>query len=412
MKRLLDKYAAKMVAAGLVEPGAPLLCGLDAETVWNRADPLCGKLEQVLGGLEVNSLLYAVPAEPYRSLLGFEAARALKEGNGAAGATGVIRPEDGETRTFLHDVPAVGGFEPGAVIAALKRRKGVVILDETGSAVLTWGTVSPEQAFVTFSSICFTCFVKFFGDYLEACRAGAAGVEQQRVFAAAFTRTPPPAEEPPELRRGPFESAAEVRRAIAEAGRAVVEYRLVDSFFGNVSFRFRETLYISRTASSLDELDDELDPCPLDGSSCAGITASSELSAHLEIVKTSDRRAVLHGHPKFTVILSLLCDKKADCAFAGRCHLECPEERFLKEEVPVVPGEVGTGPHGLCRTLPPALRGRRAVAVRGHGLFTVGREDFNGAFAELLAVERFCREEYLRLVEAAAGAADKQGGNG
>jgi len=53
-----------------------------------------------------------------------------------------------------------------------------------------------------------------------------------------------------------------------------------------------------------------------------------------------------------------------------------------------VGGEVGIGPHGLCNTLPPAMEGRRGVIVYGHGLFTVGRDDFNEAFTNLLAVER------------------------
>jgi len=34
----------------------------------------------------------------------------------------------------------------------------------------------------------------------------------------------------------------------------------------------------------------------------------------------------------------------------------------------------------------------------GYGLFTVGQDDFNEAFTNLLAVERMCREEYFRRV--------------
>ena len=38
MKELVDKYAGKLVAAGLAEPDAPLIGGLDADLVWNRHD--------------------------------------------------------------------------------------------------------------------------------------------------------------------------------------------------------------------------------------------------------------------------------------------------------------------------------------------------------------------------------------
>jgi ribulose-5-phosphate 4-epimerase/fuculose-1-phosphate aldolase len=179
---------------------------------------------------------------------------------------------------------------------------------------------------------------------------------------------------------------------MCEAGRYTVEYRLVDSFFGNISYLLDDVLYISQTGSSLDELEACIDPCPLDGSSCAAITASSEFTAHREIVTTTGMRAVLHGHPKFAAILSMDC-RKQDCEHAGRCHTSCPEKRFV-EDVPIVPGEVGTGRFGLCNTLPPAMAGHRGVIVYGHGLFTVGRHDFTDAFTHLLDIERMCRETY------------------
>ncbi len=170
----------------------------------------------------------------------------------------------------------------------------------------------------------------------------------------------------------------------------------MDSYFGNISYRLGDTIYISQTGSSLDELAGCIDPCPMDGSSSAGITASSELTAHSEIYRRTDNRAVLHGHPKFSVILSMDCDEQA-CPDRGRCHIKCAKKRYIND-IPVVPGEVGTGPTGLCHTLPPAIRGRRGAIVWGHGLFTVGRNDFNEAFQHLLAIENMCREEYFRRV--------------
>ena len=63
-----------------------------------------------------------------------------------------------------------------------------------------------------------------------------------------------------------------------EAGHQTVAYRLVDSYFGNISCRLGDTVYISQTGSSLDALAGCIDPCPLDDSSCAGITAWREIS--------------------------------------------------------------------------------------------------------------------------------------
>jgi len=126
------------------------------------------------------------------------------------------------------------------------------------------------------------------------------------------------------------------------------------------------------------------------------VTASSEYSAHKEIYLRGGSRAILHGHPKFSVIMSMLCDKK-DCENRGQCHIKCTRERFIND-IPVVPGEVGTGRYGLCNTLPPAVTGRRGAIVYGHGLFTTGQHDFHEAFSRLLDIELMCIDEYEGLV--------------
>ena len=384
MKKLLEKYSAKMVSAGLAESGNPLLGGLDAELEWNREDSAIPVLEEVFSGLSINSLLFSLPAEPYRSIIEFL----------ASGDVQSIQPEDSETRTFMHDLPVIRDFRPDLIIEKLRKRKSVIV---SGKGIITWGTVSPEQAFIFYSSVCFACFVKFFSDYLRDSRRGAVSIEHERVFRNAVKYLDDYPEKPPVLMSGPLRNREDVYRAVAQAGRLTVDHRLVDSFFGNVSFKWGDTLFISQTTSSLDELEGCIDPCPLDGSACTSITASSEFSAHMGILRLTGMSAILHGHPRFSVIMSMHCEKE-DCEFRGSCHIRCPQKRFIGD-IPIVPGEVGTGPHGLCNTLPPAMRNRRGVIVWGHGLFTVSEDDFNGAFRNLLSIERMCREEYFRLLE-------------
>ena len=380
MRQLVDKYARKLAEAGLCAPGTPVIGGLDAELVWNRPDPACAEMEKVFAGLNINSLLFAEPAEPYRSIIRYLARR----------AGGAIQPSDCETRTMLHDLPVVENFEAGAIVRALKQRKSVIIPER---GMVTWGTVSPEQAFIFFSSVCFACFVKFFADALADSRAGRLSREQRDIIEKTVPLLDPFPDTPPPLMSAPLKDEDAVYSAVIEAGRVTVERHLVDSFCGNVSYRYGDTLYISQTGSSLDELEGCIDPCPLDGSSCAGITASSELGAHRQIVLNTGMNAVLHGHPKFSVILSMDCEKKG-CPLDGQCHIRCADPRFI-EDIPIVPGEVGAGPFGLCNTLPPAMQGRRGVIVYGHGLFTVAKNDFNTAFANLLDIERRCREIYF-----------------
>ena len=384
MKKLLEKYSAKMVSAGLAESGSPLLGGLDAELEWNREDPAIPVLEEVFGGLSINSLLFSLPAEPYRSIIDYL----------VSGDVHSIQPEDSETRTFMHDLPVIRDFRSDLIIEKLRKRKSVIV---RGKGIVTWGTVSPEQAFIFYSSVCFACFVKFFSDYLRDSRRGCVSNEQERVFRNALLNLDKYPDAPPVLMSGPFLNREDVYRAVAQAGRLTVEHRLVDSFFGNVSLRWGDTLFISQTTSSLDELEGCIDPCPLDGSACTSITASSEFSAHMGILRLTGMNAILHGHPKFSVIMSMNCEKE-NCEFRGSCHIRCPEKRFISD-IPIVPGEVGTGPYGLCNTLPPAMQNNRGVIVWGHGLFTVSGEDFNGAFSDLLAIERMCREEYFRQIQ-------------
>lgn len=383
MDALIQKYAGKLVEQGLAEPGAPVVGGLDAELLWSRPAKETGVLKDVFAGLNINSLVYTPLAEPFASILEF-----LCRTNEDA-----IYPVDCETRTFLHDLPIRREFSADAIVGALKGRKSVIL---PGHGVVTFGTVSPEQAFVVLSSVCFATYVKFALDCLTKARLGVLTDPERELLARVLDATPVPTDIAPGLMEGPFTSSGDVIKAICEVGRYTVDYRLVDSFFGNVSCRLEDTLFISQTGASLDEMEGCIDPCKLDGSSCAAVTASSELTAHREVILRTGAACLLHGHPKFSVILSMACEKE-NCQNRGECHIRCSEERFL-DDIPIVPGEVGTGPRGLCNTLPKAMEGRRGVIVYGHGLFTVGQTDFRDAFANLVQVERDCRDRFVEMV--------------
>ncbi len=389
MEKLVKKYADKLVAHRLCEKNMPVLGSLDAELIWNRCDPACTILEEVVNNLNINSILFARPAEPYASILDYLAGDTPKNDS-------TIYPIDTETRTFLHDIPVSESFTTKHITEALKKRKSVVI---PGHGIITYGTVSPEQAFVTYSSVCFSLFVKFFIDYLYAVNAGEPGKKQTQVFKKAIThhkKNIHDKESSLRLKEGPFKNKEEVLEAIIEAGKHTVDYRMVDSFFGNVSYKLEDTIYITQTGSSLDELRGCIDSCPMNESSCAGITASSELTAHQSIYQRTNIKAILHGHPKFCVIMSLFCEKP-DCSMKGLCHIKCPTKRSI-QDIPIVPGEVGTGPYGLCHTLPLAIKDKRGVIVFGHGLFTTGKRDFSDAFNNLIEIENMCLREYLKKI--------------
>ena len=56
MIELITKYTGKMINAGLADN--PLVCGLDDELYWNRADESIPVLNKGLEGMNINSLVY------------------------------------------------------------------------------------------------------------------------------------------------------------------------------------------------------------------------------------------------------------------------------------------------------------------------------------------------------------------
>lgn len=383
MEKLVKKYVGKIVAQRLADPENILLGGLDAELFWNHNDENIFMLERVFSGLNINSLLYCTPREPYASIIKYLSTT----------CNDAIFPKDSETRTFLHDLPIAKAHTAEAIVHHLKRRKCVLL---PGGQVASFGTVSPEEAFVTFSSVCFACYVKFMSDCLETVRKKGSLSEAEPVLKKTLDVLSFPPKIAPQLMSGPLDTEEKIYTAICEAGRHTVEHHLVDSHFGNVSALWNDTLYISQTGSSLEELESCIDPCPLDGSSSAGITASSELTAHTRIYEKNEADFILHGHPRFCAILSLDCEVE-DCAHKGSCHTRCEKERFVGD-IPIVPGEVGTGKFGLCNTVPNAMVGKRGVIVFGHGLFTPSKGDFQQALQNTFAIERMCMEEFIRRV--------------
>ncbi len=381
---MFDFFENQLVRGGLVESGEPLMGFLDADLLWNKKSSYCETLEKIFDSISINSILFSKPAEPYWTVIEYLAKI----------SDGIIYPQDCETRTFLHDLPVGDKLEVESIVLKLKNRKSVIIPQK---GIITYGTVSLEQAFVTFSSVCFASFVKFFSDYLAKVRKNCVEPDLQKTFEKVVKFLREETEFEMDLMTAPLDSEEKIHLAMDEAGKKTVSHKLVDSFFGNISFKKDDTLYISQTGSSLDHLAGAIDPCVLDGSSCASITASSELVAHVGVVEKTGHNAILHGHPKFCVILSMDCQQE-NCENHGECHLRCSKKREVCN-IPIVPGEVGTGKYGLCNTVPNAIINKPGVIVYGHGLFTTAENDFNIAFKNLLEIENGCRREYFRLIK-------------
>lgn len=300
-----------------------------------------------------------------------------------------IIPTDTETRTFLHDIPFIRqselSAEPIPLLAdLLGKRKGVMV---EGLGIIATGQITLEQAYINASSLFHAIFVKYLLDLLrdgfmsQKERDDFTCFEQNWLKSLAYP-------EPPS-RTGPLSDPVEIYTAMANAGSKTVQSRLVDSSFGNISCKSGETIYISQTGASLDALEGCIDPVPLDDSSTCGITASSELLAHRLIYEQTGEGVILHGHPKFSIIMSMVCD--IDSCAQQDCWQNCQEMRSCRG-IRIVAGEIGAG--GLAEKVSPVISQTGKVIVFGHGVFTFG-QDFREAFDELRQTEEACMNEYF-----------------
>ncbi len=384
MHAQLEKYAQKLISDRSGLPGRIAVAVKDDELISFGESELAVIATGVLERLNALSLVAASPSLPFADFL------VKRAGTDCA----CIEPQDTETRTYLHDIPFIRRGELAAdpaeqIAQLLGNRKGVIV---EGLGIFASGGVTVEQAYINYSSVFHSTFVKYLQDIL--CN-GFSLPEERRAADTFFAEwLQPLTAEGLTFHEGPLEKAEVILGEIANVGRYTVERGLVDSFFGNISCRTDKLIYISQTAASLDALAGCIDPVPFDNSSTVGITASSELAAHRRIFETSDAKVILHGHPKFSVVMSMLCERH-DCTITD-CWRDCQKVRFLGG-TPVVAGEIGAG--GLAKRVPPVIAGPGRAIVYGHGVFTIGRQGFGEAFQSLVEVENWCRDEYLRLLE-------------
>jgi len=379
------KYTAKLVSDQSAQTGRIAFAAQDDVIVSDGEPTLASLAEAVISRLDCLAVAIATPSLPFADYLIQRAARHEH----------VIIPRDTETRTFLHDIPIVRTFEitsdPAETFARLLgNRKGIVV---EGIGIIAAGALTVEQSYINLSSVFHSTYIKYLEDLLE----NGFILPGERDSFDRFRRELliPLSSEGLEFRDGPFLEKEVILEEMNRVGRYTVQRHLVDSFFGNISYSSEKLIYISQTASSLDELAGCIDPVPFENSSTVGITASSELVAHRSVFEMTDCRAILHGHPRFAVVMSMMCSEKESCHVTD-CWKECSKVRFLGD-TPVVAGEIGAG--GIAKNVPPVIGRTGSAIVYGHGVFSIGMTGFREAFQALVDVENWCRSEYFRLID-------------
>ncbi|MCD6203511.1 MAG: aldolase [Methanophagales archaeon] len=177
-------------------------------------------------------------------------------------------------------------------------------------------------------------------------------------------------------------------RELIKYGKKMVDAGLVHSHFGNVSKRVGDYMLISTTGSMLDELEGQIISVPIDPATPdeLDVIASSEVNVHRAIYKHTSALAILHGHSRYAVALSMLYEPDEQIV------PEDSESIYLLHEIPIVSG--GIGSDELASNAASALRDHKAVIARGHGTFARGAT-VDEAFVILSSVEHACMVKYL-----------------
>ncbi len=381
----IAKYTAKLISDGSATAGQIAFAAQDDIMISAGEPTLASLAESVLSRLNCLALAVAAPSVTFADFLILRADSHERE----------IVPRDTETRTFLHDIPILRKNDIGAdaseiIATLLGNRKGIVV---EGVGIIAAGALTVEQAYINWSSVFHSTYIKYLEDLLE--NGFMLPGEKDAFDHFRSELLVPLSADGLEFRQGPFSEKKVILDEIARVGRYTVQRRLVDSFFGNISYSNGSLIYISQTASSLDELPGCIDPVPFENNSTVGITASSELVAHRSIFEQTACRAILHGHPRFAVVMSMICAEKESCHVTD-CWKDCTKVRFLGT-TPVVAGEIGAG--GIARNVPPVIGITGSAIVYGHGIFSIGMTDFREAFEALVNIENWCRVEYFRRLD-------------
>ncbi len=175
-------------------------------------------------------------------------------------------------------------------------------------------------------------------------------------------------------------------REFNKFGKKLVQYGLTHSHFGNMSVRVGDKMFITRSGSMLDELDEnQVVEVHLHKPTSFDIIASSELIVHREIYKNTSALAIIHAHSPFAIILSLLIDEKEIIPMDS-------ESIYFLHEIPIITGKVGSTE--LAHNAADALKDHKAVIIKGHGTIAIGKI-LEEAYVHTCCVEHACKVKYF-----------------
>ncbi len=182
-----------------------------------------------------------------------------------------------------------------------------------------------------------------------------------------------------------FQKEMNMWQEIAKFGKKLVERGLVEAHSGNISIRSGSKMLITKSGFALDEItENSVVEVYIDKPSSLDSVASSESPIHRAIYKNTPELAIIHAHPPFAVIESLLA------GHGTIVPLDIEGQHFL-HEIPIVCGSPGTP--GLAKNILGALEKHNGVIVQSHGTFAAGKT-LEEVYVVTALIEHSCKLKY------------------
>ncbi len=173
---------------------------------------------------------------------------------------------------------------------------------------------------------------------------------------------------------------------IIKFGKKIVEQQLATSFFGNLSIRIGDDIFITKTGSMLDELsNDDVVKVHISNSSEWDRIASSELIVHRMVYKNTDAAAIMHTHSLYSTLMG-----NTDPYYL---EIDTGEVLPFLNKVPIVSGKSGS--LELAMAVSKALKCYNLVIVKDHGVFAKGK-NLRECYVYVSALEHFCKYNFLK----------------
>ncbi len=283
----------------------------------------------------------------------------------AGASTQSLRPRDSETQVFLEDIPVVDANDLEAQLKRAFSYRQAALLN-TGELAVCGPTI--DRCGLLLACLHHALFVTYLVERLDQ---GAKLPDENAQLKSLIPLAKPI----------PFSTLPDdtFPSSLDRAGKALVNLGLVDSVFGNASYRQNDQIRISRTGAPLDDLEKSTVEVSLHTASNTDKKASSELPAHRAIYQQTAARVILHGHPRFSIAASL-----------------SNSFNTWPEDVPSI--EAAPGSQELGERLAKALQAAPVAMADGHGPFAAGKT-FGEALHHLIRLENHCRQQILEKIE-------------